>query len=489
MTGRKPDAEPEMAPRAAPEIMPDATPEITPPGVPGDTPSGRSIRWGRWLAVNAAIGVYLTYAFVAPASPVKRALLPGKTTHGHYQIEMACDQCHAAADNQADHSSGDVLQDACVRCHQDSLSKYDTHPAKKFRDPTNAALLQILDAQSCLACHQEHVPERTSAAGLTVPTDYCWHCHDDVGEHRQSHVGMSFDSCSTAGCHNYHDNRAIYEKFLDKHYGEPDHFDVAVLPMRDFGDRWQTNHDAEPLTVAQADAPSSAMRDETILQGWATTAHAAAGVQCTECHRGGASDDTDGDWSNTVSMDQCQTCHDPQVESFVRGKHGMRLAAGLTPMQPSMARLPMHAGAAHAELTCNACHAGHRYDTAYAAAEACLKCHADSHSVAYVDSAHADLWLAEQSGDGSAGSGVSCASCHMPRLETDDGIVVQHNQSEVLHPSETMARQVCGHCHGLEYSLSALADAEVVAGCFVDPPSEVQPSVEMAHEYFESRRR
>lgn len=187
-------------------------------------------------------------------------------------------------------------------------------------------------------------------------------------------------------------------------------------------------------------------------------------------------------------MSACQSCHEKQVETFQAGKHGMRLAAGMSPMNPSMARLPMHSGAAHKELTCNACHSAHRFDTQHASVTACQVCHADSHSVAYSDSPHAVLWQQELSGDLPPGSGVTCATCHLPRIEEDGQVWVNHDQNAVLRPNETMARQVCGQCHGLEYSLSALADRELMLSCYSGEPATRNPSVHMTHDYFEQRR-
>ena len=210
--------------------------------------------WSLWLILNLVILGYFGYAFVAPASTIKASLLPGKTTHGHYQIELDCNACHAVVSEGADHSAGNVMQDACNRCHADQLdAAKDTHPAKKFNDPSNADLLATLDAQNCLTCHREHVPDQTLNMGLTMPSDYCWHCHQDVGDNRPSHADMKFDSCATAGCHNYHDNRAIYEKYLSVHYGESDHFDLALVIQRDLGERYRQAHtEAFPLGLEDA---------------------------------------------------------------------------------------------------------------------------------------------------------------------------------------------------------------------------------------------
>ncbi|MEO1524259.1 MAG: cytochrome c3 family protein [Planctomycetota bacterium] len=436
--------------------------------------------WAIWLLINLLVSSYFLYGLFAPASSIKSAWLPGETTHGHYQIELDCDACHSPARDTAEHSSDNVMQDACIRCHQSQLDEAkDTHPAKKFNDPTNADRLLLLNAQDCLACHREHVPEQTLDMGLTIPDDYCWHCHQDVAENRPSHEGMAFNSCATAGCHNYHDNRALNEKFLNAHFDEPDHLASALLPSRR-SNRPANDGDKQPLKKIDADAPKEHQRDPSILEDWAVTSHAAAGVNCSGCHVNQEAES----WSDTVSMETCGTCHDRQVQSFQTGKHGMRLASGLAPMQPKLARLSMHAGVAHEKLDCNACHSGHRFDTQFAATEACQRCHADSHSMAYEDTAHAELWRLEVSGEGEANTGVSCATCHLPRLGDGEDVWVNHDQNSGLRPNETMALQVCTKCHGLEYSLSALADPALKDSCYGEPPAERNASVQMAYEWF-----
>lgn len=451
--------------------------------------SSRSTKWLLWASVNLIVAGYFVTGLVAPASSLKTSWLPGQTTHGHYQIEMDCDACHSSTNDSSSSapSASDVMQDACIRCHGEQLKLVDdTHPAKKFRDPVNSVLLETLDAQNCLACHQEHLPERTLEMGLTMPQDYCWHCHQDVGDSRPSHRGMTYDSCSTAGCHNYHDNRALYEKFLDTHWGEMDFSEVAVVPLRDMNkvlsrDDWKM----EPLSLADADGPDESKKNSDLMQDWVSTAHAAKGVNCNHCHNAGK--DLPEAWSDAVAIQTCQTCHAGQVDSFLTGKHGMRIAAGLSPMTPSQARLPMHAGAVHAELDCSSCHSGHRFDTDFAAAEACLRCHADDHSLAYANTSHAQLWADEIAGEAKVGSGVSCATCHLPRLEGENGTWVNHDQNSGLRPNETMARQVCMNCHGLEFSLSSLASPQSKIECYGNDPEVRTESVQMAHDWFEQR--
>jgi hypothetical protein len=144
----------------------------------------------------------------------------------------------------------------------------------------------------------------------------------------------------------------------------------------------------------------------------------------------------------------------------------------------------MRPDAAHEALTCSTCHRPHRDDTRSAAVDACLGCHADRHSRAFKGSPHEALWQGEFKGDLPPGSGVSCASCHMPRVRiaTEQGsrMSVQHNQNDTLQPNEKMARPVCMNCHGLGFTLDALADDELIARNFKGAPSRHVPSIDMA---------
>lgn len=437
------------------------------------------LQWIVWCLATAGLVVYLAYSLTMQPVSAARTFLPGVTTHGHYQIELQCQECHSPGMG--------VLQDACTRCHSAELKRSnDTHPRSKFTDPSKRHMLTELDARSCLSCHQEHVPDQTLAMGVSLPGDYCWHCHDDIGEERPSHKDLAYDSCSTAGCHNYHDNRALFEGFLIKHADEPEMLDEQLVALRTFSTSWAEEHaeDRRNLNATDQDAPAEIEVDEALLTEWATTAHAAAGINCSACHTG-----DNGEWFNELSHDACRECHETQVDGFLASRHGMRLASGLSPMTPGQARLPMNHSSFHSELNCVACHGSHEFDTGYAAAEACLKCHNDEHSKAYVGSPHHELWKAETAGEGDPGSGVSCATCHMPRVDEGDGLAVQHNQNAYLRPNEKMARPVCGSCHGLQYSLDSLADTELIKKNFVGPPEGHVESLDMAKAWADERAR
>lgn len=440
--------------------------------------------WTAWILLTTVVAAYFVFGAFAVNSNATRALLPGKTTHGHYQIELSCNACHTEFMG--------VKQDACHDCHTAELkAARDTHPASKFNDPTNAARLAKLDAQKCTTCHREHVPQRTGGMGLTLPENYCFHCHEDVAEQRPSHKGMAHNTCSNAGCHNYHDNRALFEKFLWENSDQADILDEPSVAARDVvraisrsgTDVGDSASEVKPLSARDADAPTD-LRLQPLTSDWALSAHAAAAINCRECHENNGDGSSVTGWSNNVGMEACRACHERETDGFLQSRHGMRLAEDLSPMRPSLARLPMKSESAHKELTCSACHDPHSVDTKFAAVEACLNCHDDEHSQNYLASSHYKLWKNELAGIGEANTGVSCATCHLPQVTKGDSCYVEHNQNANLRPNEKMIRSVCMNCHGLQFSLNALADEALVPSCFDSQPSVHVESVDMAQKWF-----
>jgi formate-dependent nitrite reductase cytochrome c552 subunit len=271
-----------------------------------------------------------------------------------------------------------------------------------------------------------------------------------------------------------------------------DHLERGRVPQREFVsvldeiiEYPREHYPVGALRLEDIDSPAEIPRDPDIERDWLETAHAGAGVNCSACHQPPDAAGRTGQWHDKPDTTACQVCHRVEVERFGLGKHGMRLAAGLAPMRPASARLPMRDDVAHRELTCNSCHPGHRFDTGHAAVDACLGCHADRHSLAYRGSPHHALWEAEQAGQGEPGSGVSCATCHMPRVDHDvsDWLsrkLVDHNQSATLSPNSKMIRPACLHCHGLGYAIDALADAALIERNFTGQPTIHVESIDLA---------
>jgi len=438
--------------------------------------------WLLWLMLNLVLGSYYAWGLIKEE---KSLYLPGETTSGHYQIELACDACHGET-----FAGTDALQKACVKCHGAELKEVDdSHPKSKFTDPRNADRTAILDARTCLTCHKEHAPQSTHTMGVTLPDDFCAYCHSKIEKDRPSHKGMAFDTCANAGCHNFHDNKALYEDFLVKHMDEPETFETAQIPQRNFMvfyEDYSKRKDLSIAPLAKSDAkfPGTVSVAAEIIDQWATTSHAKRGVNCEACHKGAEPNTPVAAWSDKPSELTCKSCHELELTGFYAGKHGMRLAQMLPPMQVSEARQIMNTEETHDALSCSSCHGAHEYSTQTAAVDSCMNCHKDDHTLAYKKSKHFELLQQELNGRVQQGSGVSCATCHLPRVQQKhkgiERIVVQHNQNRNLRPNEKMIREVCMNCHGLGFSIDALADPKLIANNFQGKPGKHIESIQMA---------
>ena len=420
--------------------------------------------WLVWGIVTLSIVGFFAYTLLQAEN--KDVLLIGDATYGHYQIELACDTCHTDA-----FGGPEVIQGACEGCHQAELdAAHDSHPKKKFTDPRNADRLEILDARFCTTCHTEHQKEQTHAMGLTIPEDYCFHCHQEIGEERKSHEALGYESCASAGCHNYHDNRALYEKFLVEHANEPwlKAMDRIIAPAA-VSVTARAELDKRPHLQVQTDKPH---QDSSFY-------HAAQGVGCQGCHR--AANEAGPGWVAAPGVEVCAQCHVSETEGYQSGRHGMRLAQGMPALRPEQTSGVFRDDASHYEHGCNSCHVAHDYDADFAGTGACLTCHADDHSLAYSASPHASL-----ENRGMAEKDVSCATCHMPataiEVNGEQWVSVEHNQNLNLRPNEKMIRSVCMDCHGVQFALNALADETLIRNNFSGQPDVHIPSIEWALE-------
>jgi hypothetical protein len=472
------------------------------------------------IKIGLGLAAVLGPAVVFFQQADRKVFLPGHTSPGHHQIEQKCESCHTPF--------GGVAQESCVACHGEGLSAAeDSHSTGKFEDPRNALQLGHLDATHCVACHLEHRPTQTDPVGVTARAGFCVECHRDVGRDRASHADLAFTSCTNIGCHNFHDNRAVYGDFLGKHRGEPDLLAKASVPVRGeapaptavgVAPAGPEGPEAAPPTTLPAgtgqggasgattalaavatitpDAPN-AIDDRggegsagraLATAGWQRSAHARAGVSCGGCHRAGGKADAVWSWRPDPTV-ACARCHEDERRTFSGGKHGMRIAAGLPPMRPADALVPSKmktqvvANAHEAGLTCARCHDAHAPDLRLAAVESCEGCHDDGHTRTYRQSEHFARWQAELAGTGAPGSGVSCATCHLPRAVDRSGdaprVWVDHNQNGNLRPVDKMARSVCMSCHGLAFSLASLADPDLVARNFKGRPRPVRTGFDL----------
>ena len=152
----------------------------------------RTLRIAAFAVLSGAVGVYLGAPFFSVRGDVKRRHLPGRTSDGHYQLELSCESCHTPF--------GGVDQKKCTGCHASELAAgNDSHPESKFTDPRNADRVAQLDATRCTTCHGEHEAARTTRGGVTQPRDFCGVCHGKIAEERPSHEGFTPDGCTSAG--------------------------------------------------------------------------------------------------------------------------------------------------------------------------------------------------------------------------------------------------------------------------------------------------
>jgi len=207
---------------------------------------------------------------------------------------------------------------------------------------------------------------------------------------------------------------------------------------------------------------------QEINQLWRESSHAFAEVNCSSCHQ---AEETKA-LVVQPNYESCRSCHEQQVETFLIGKHGIRLVEGLSPLEPSMAQLPMKVSAASQQMTCNTCHNVHSVNTYEAAVDSCLSCHNDTHSLNYKKSKHGELFLAEGKLPRPSVESVTCATCHLPRQHDDrrDTVFVNHNNTYNLLPRDRMVADVCMHCHGMEYSYNSIFDDELITNNFARPP-------------------
>jgi Zn finger protein HypA/HybF involved in hydrogenase expression len=275
----------------------------------------------------------------------------------------------------------------------------------------------------------------------------------------------------------------LYEDFMLRHLDEPALLADKTLPLRNELKRWlKRNPKVKQLTEKEHNAPPR-IHDNTIISQWSNSAHAITAVNCQDCHQ---SNET-RPFSHIQLNKSCNNCHQEQFEQFNQSQHGIRLGLDLTPMTPEQARLTMRENV-QTELTCSTCHDPHSLDTVTATIDACLNCHNDEHSTNYKASPHFKLWQKERNGELPEGSGVTCASCHLPRLKKGKKVTVDHNQSAYMRPSNKVLRKVCMNCHGLEFSLSALIDEKLINNNFNGSPNQSLKAIELLKARLKQRK-
>jgi hypothetical protein len=241
---------------------------------------------------------------------------------------------------------------------------------------------------------------------------------------------------------------------------------------------------APSTSIAVASPITQAQLDEITTQ-WQGSTHALADVNCSSCHQ----NEETKDFVQAPGYESCQSCHEPETETFLLGKHGIRLQEGMSPLTPALARLPMHEDVGDRVLNCNTCHDVHALQTRTAAVDSCLTCHNDTHSQNYRNSPHATLFSDAGELPRPESTAVTCATCHLPRqtVGETDAVFVNHNNTYTLLPRDRMVKDVCMNCHGLEHSYNSIFDDDLVEANFAQMPTQTMETFELIRA-FEAQR-
>ena len=291
-----------------------------------------AVLWLAWGALTLlGTGAVLAKLYVGGD---RQMLLPGQTAGAHHQLEIACETCHTSDPFEKQASVRKDINKTCTTCHKDELKAADdSHPKKKFTNPRMAAYWEKIDGRFCTSCHAEHQPEITGPMMVTLQGDFCMACHSegeqDIRKDRESHADLTFDTCASAGCHNYHDNRALYEDFLVKHADTPWLNDVPVIAAAALPGpkRAEVAADVEAYlaTLETAQLPATGPKltpdltqeltpeQAQLHEDWAGSAHAAAEVTCASCHVAEGTEET-ATWTDHPEPGVCSDCHKGQSE-------------------------------------------------------------------------------------------------------------------------------------------------------------------------------
>ena len=356
----------------------------------------------------------------AQLGAIERLIMPGPVTQSHADIEQDCGSCHVRFERDSQNT-------LCLDCHQDIAEDLATSTGFHSLSPDVAGA-------SCASCHTDHEGRNSDIVGLDTAgfdhelTDFVL---------RGSHLEAECE-----GCH-------LPE--LTYHDAETDCVACHREDDQHLGNLGATCADCHVETQwAEASFDHLAMTSYALTGGHAGLACITCHVdemydnmstECVSCHR----DDDTHDGSNG---NECQSCHVTDDWQRLLFDHftstGFALSGG------------------HANLTCESCHQGNKFEQA--TPTDCIGCHRDDDAH---DGINGDVcgdchgisaWLdisfdherdAEFALLG-AHAGITCASCHVEPVAT----ALPGNACYDCHvdddPHEMQLGETCADCHNQE---------------------------------------
>jgi hypothetical protein len=180
-----------------------------------------SFRQTRRIGLISAVPVAILGLIVLLGGAGETLIAHGPIQSGH--AALACAECHLPApgstrqqvqanfryliglrETPVDFGYAKVGSAACLGCHR---RPNERHPIYRFREPRFQKAKDVVDATTCLGCHNEHTDSRVAAE----PT-FCQACHDTLKlkidpldiPHETLIANKDWTSC--LGCHDFHGN-------------------------------------------------------------------------------------------------------------------------------------------------------------------------------------------------------------------------------------------------------------------------------------------
>ena len=283
---------------------------------------------------------------------------------------------------------------------------------------------------------------------------------------------MAFNTCNSAGCHKFHDNRALYEDFLAKHLDEPANTEQAPqLRARNFREvaaEWP-GYPVDRFPLKRANRCRCAARIHAVARGRRRLARDGARAFRRELQRlpqgGEGRRRSMGEAPRPQGVRDLPRARDQRL-SRRQARHAARRRLSADDAAAARAsRCTPKRGDNRARMRELSLGAPLRYEESRGRSVRRLpprRAHASLRALAALRAV--EERARRRGASRQRASRARAATCRAKSIASREparsAILVQHNQNDNLRPNEKMIRPVCMSCHGLGYSIDALADSE-----------------------------